>query len=384
MAVDLPFLAAAIGYYALVSVLPALLLVTAVTTTVGGPALADRVTVATDDLLTPAGQAAIDDALTGAAGRVGASFVGLAVLLWSTLKVFRGLDIAFSRVYGSADTGTFLGRLRNAVIGLTSVGVGLLAMVAFGAVLAVLPLPVAGRILGFGVLLVGLFVAFLPLYSVFPGVPTTLRSAAPGAALAAAGWMVLQTGFQAYAAVAPSYELYGLLGGVLLLVTWFYLAAVLLLIGAVLNVELADDHGDRQAEEPADRHDGLTMDATDDDRPLEEQVAAVRDAVEALDDRLEEHTVPRSEVESDLRRYVRSQLRRGHARGWGPYLVLLYGTAMTIGAFYLLTGGWAILAMVVVWLSTLGLYVMMILTGTALNAVGLTGRAVDFVRDRGS
>lgn len=126
------------------------------------------------------------------------------------------------------------------------------------------------------------------------------------------------------------------------------------------------------------------MDGPDDDRTLEEQVAALREAVEALETRLEEHTVPRSEVESDLKRYVRSRVRRGHARGWGPYLVLLYGTAMTVGAFYLLSGGWAILAMIVIWLSTLGLYVLMVLAGAAVGALGVPGKAIDAVRDRWS
>jgi Flp pilus assembly protein TadB len=120
----------------------------------------------------------------------------------------------------------------------------------------------------------------------------------------------------------------------------------------------------------------------DDDRSLEAQVAALRESVEALESRLEEHTVPRSAVESDLKRYVRSQVRRGHARGWGPYLVLLYGTAMTVGAFYLLSGGWAVLAMVVVWLSTLGLYVVMVLAGAVVGAIELPRRAVDAVRER--
>lgn len=132
------------------------------------------------------------------------------------------------------------------------------------------------------------------------------------------------------------------------------------------------------------------MDGADDERPpedepsLEEQVAALREAVEALETRLEEHTVPRSAVESDLKRYVRSQVRRGHARGWGPYLVLLYGTAMTVGAFYLLSGGWAVLAMVVIWLSTLGLYVLMVVAGAAVGALELPRRAIDAVRDRRS
>jgi hypothetical protein len=71
-------------------------------------------------------------------------------------------------------------------------------------------------------------------------------------------------------------------------------------------------------------------------------------------------------------------MRRGHARGWGPYLVLLYGTVMTLGAFYYLAGWVAVAAMLVVWLSTLGLYVVMLVTGALLEvtttAAGLAQR----------
>jgi hypothetical protein len=59
---------------------------------------------------------------------------------------------------------------------------------------------------------------------------------------------------------------------------------------------------------------------------------------------------------------------------------LLYGTAMTIGAFELLSGGWAILAMIVIWLSTLGLYVLMVLFGLGIAALSAPGRAMAAVR----
>jgi len=49
-------------------------------------------------------------------------------------------------------------------------------------------------------------------------------------------------------------------------------------------------------------------------------------------------------------------MRRGHARGWGPYLVLLYGTVLILGAFSFLDGLYAIAAMLILGLSTLGLY----------------------------
>jgi len=110
------------------------------------------------------------------------------------------------------------------------------------------------------------------------------------------------------------------------------------------------------------------------------EVDELRADLEAVAADLESKTTNRADLEADLRRYVRWRQRRGHARGWGPYLVLLYGTIMTLGAFHFLSGGWAILAMIVVWLSTLGLYTLMVLVGLASGALGLPGRLFDRVR----
>ncbi|MFW5938680.1 MAG: YihY/virulence factor BrkB family protein, partial [Halanaeroarchaeum sp.] len=103
--------------------------------------------------------------------------------------------------------------------------------------------------------------------------------------------------------------------------------------------------------------------------------------VDEFEDGIEDRTVHREEIERDLKRYVRKRVRRGHARGWGPYLVLLYGTAMTIGAFYFLqdSAGFAILAMIVIWLSTLGLFALMLIVGVIFNVLSLPGRARDAI-----
>ena len=110
-------------------------------------------------------------------------------------------------------------------------------------------------------------------------------------------------------------------------------------------------------------------------------VETLREDVVAFADEVEDRIIKRDTLESDLKKYVRKRQRRGHVRGWGPYLVLLYGTVMTVGAFAYLNGGWAILAMLVVWLSTLGLYVLMTLVGLVGTAVGLPGRLTERVRE---
>jgi Flp pilus assembly protein TadB len=129
----------------------------------------------------------------------------------------------------------------------------------------------------------------------------------------------------------------------------------------------------------------MTHDRLDDDASAEnlrEELEGLYDELDRFEEQIEDRTVHREELERDLERYVRSRVRRGKARGWGPYLVLLYGTVMTLGAFRFLSSGWAILAMLVVWLSTLGLYALMLVVGTTVTIAGLPGRLRDRLGDR--
>ncbi|WP_267640990.1 ribonuclease BN [Haloarchaeobius amylolyticus] len=119
-------------------------------------------------------------------------------------------------------------------------------------------------------------------------------------------------------------------------------------------------------------------------RASKASVAELREELESFEDDVESRTVDRDEVESDLKRYVRRKLRRGHARGWGPYLVLLYGTAMTLGLLYApkMDGDfWVVFAMIVIWLSVLGLYVLFVIVGVTFSVLGVPGRLRDRVQE---
>ncbi|RLM67964.1 YihY/virulence factor BrkB family protein [Halorubrum sp. Atlit-8R] len=410
------FLAAAIAYYAFVSLVPALLLLVVVATAVFGETIAAQLVAATGDFLTPAGEEAVVLAVSSAGGRTGASLLGVGVLLWSTLKVFRGLDTAFVSLYGGDQTPGFLKQVADAASVVVGVGVGLGAMVAVGAFVAAadaLPLVETASVLALPVLLA---VVFLPMYYLLPQPAVGVREALPGAAFAAVGWTLLQAGFQVYAAGAAQYQVYGVIGGILLLVTWLYLAAVVVVLGGVVNVVLADrgdggegrppdrgagpaglpnDAADRQLQQDRDRPTGMNgesdPDGDDGERPrgapdvaaLEAEVRELRSQLDEFEDDVERRTVDKPEVESELKRYVRSRMRRGHARGWGPYLVLLYGTVLTLAALTSLQGIYAVGAIVVLGLSTLGLYTIFVVVGIGLNLIETPGKALDYARRRG-
>ena len=76
---QITFLAAAVAYYAFVSLLPALLLLLVVATSVGGASVAERLVTLTGEFLTPTGQEAVAGAIANAPGAGSATIVGLAV-----------------------------------------------------------------------------------------------------------------------------------------------------------------------------------------------------------------------------------------------------------------------------------------------------------------
>ncbi|MEF8774774.1 MAG: YihY/virulence factor BrkB family protein, partial [Halobacteriales archaeon] len=80
---------------------------------------------------------------------------------------------------------------------------------------------------------------------------------------------------------------------------------------------------------------------------LQPELDGVREDLREFEDDVDRRTVERDALEAELKRYVRRRQRRGHAQGWGPYLVLLYGTILTLGAFYYLEGLVALGAMIV-------------------------------------
>lgn len=396
------FIAASLAYYAFISLVPLLLLGTVAASVLGGPELAGTLGTAAANVAGPEVGTVVESALSNAAGRGSATLVGTVVLLWSGLKLFRGLDVAFSTVYGTADDETLLDQLRDGFVTLVGVGVGIAVTVGLGVTIAQFDRVVAGidviNLVGTVASLVGLTLAFFPLYYVLPDRGTVgIREALPGAAFAAVGWTLLQTGFRVYAGVAGSYEAYGVLGAVLLLVTFLYFGGLVLLVGVVLNAVLAervdstntldgtdDDTGDGLATAADQRSLSPTgstgADVADDD--TEAELRELRRRLAEFEAKVDERTVERDELEGDLKRYVRARMRRGKARGWGPYLVLLYGTAMTLGAFFYLSGGWAVLAMLVVWLSTLGLYALMLIVGAGLSLASLPGSLRDRVAER--
>ena len=243
---DIPFLAGSVAYAAFVSLIPLVLLLLILATAIGGESFRGYVLTIAEQYLTPSALALIEEAITDTPSQLGFSIFGGLALLWAVLKVFRTLDVAFSNLYGAENDTGFVRRLRNGLVVLGAMTVAILTMLGVGTLLALAPslsmidssTPTV-RVLSFVALVLGLTVAFLPMYYVFPNVSMRLRDAVPGALVAAVGWTVLQGLFQVYVSMASPSRLYGVIGGVILFITWLYFGAVIVLLGGATNAALS-------------------------------------------------------------------------------------------------------------------------------------------------
>ncbi|MFC6826111.1 YihY/virulence factor BrkB family protein [Halopelagius fulvigenes] len=235
---NIPLLAGSFAYHALVSLLPLLFLLFVVTGFVVDEPLAVFVVESTERYLTPGETLLVADVITDDQNRFRASALSVGVLLWSTLKVFRRLDTAFSAVYGTTGEDSLVDRIRDGAVAFFAVTFAVLAF--YGATVGL------GDVRSFPglaflrslVVVLGATVAFLPLYLLFPDVDVSVAEAIPGAVVAGVGWASLQRIFALYLELTGEYRTYGVFGGFILLALWLYLAGLLLLGGAVVNAVL--------------------------------------------------------------------------------------------------------------------------------------------------
>lgn len=234
---ELPFLAGSIAFFAFLSVVPTLMLVLVAGSLLGGEAFASAAVDLFKTYLSAEGRTVITEALADPSGAVGASLVGIGVLLWSALKVFLAIDIAFNRIYGVERTASLAEKLRNGAVVIATIGL-CLSLLLFAQRIAIQLTP--GRplyttLISLAVLLFGLVFVLVPLYYVMPPVQLSPRAVVPGAITAVIGLIALQQGFHIYTSIARQYQTYGFLGAVLLFQLWLYFGALILLFGAVVN-----------------------------------------------------------------------------------------------------------------------------------------------------
>jgi membrane protein len=247
--------AAALTYYGILSIFPALIVLVSIVGLAG-----DSATQSLLDNLTALGPGAGQDIVRGAIeqiaasrGTAGVAFVlGLAVALWSASGYVGAFSRAANLVYEVEETRPFW-KLRPLQLAIT---LGLLFCVALIPIAVVLTGPLAeqvGTLAGLGNTAVTLWgIAKWPaiaailigmlalLYYVAPNVRHRgFRWITPGGVLATLLWIAASAGFAAYVANFGSYnKTYGSLAGVIVFLVWIWISNAAILLGVGLNAEL--------------------------------------------------------------------------------------------------------------------------------------------------
>jgi membrane protein len=247
-------IAAGVAFYGLLALFPGLVAVMAIAGLVADPNLVlDQIQGLSNVLPDDAARIIIDQATSVAGSESGglglAAIFGLLVALYSASRgvasIIEGLNLAFE-----VQEKRGLVRLYLTTIVLTlGIIVGLLLIVAIAAILPIVLAFIPG-VSGFTETIVGLLrwpvvllivalgLAVLYRYGPSRG-PVPWRWITPGAAAACALWLVGSILFAVYVTNFGSYnETFGTLGGVIVLLTWIWLSAFIILMGAELDSEI--------------------------------------------------------------------------------------------------------------------------------------------------
>lgn len=244
---QLTLMAASLAYYLFGALLPLVLFVVMGLSVLGDGSLRWATELASGTVLPP-GTRLPRNALSNTGGRLRAAVIGGLILAWSAVRMFGALDGAFAAVYDAREEASLVGRALDSVLVLVTVALATTAMALIGiALVLVAPDRLAVRVLSPVFLLVTLTVAFLPTFYLLPDVELSLAETLPGALFAATVWTGSAIFFRFYATLSSSVQLYGVAGGVLLVLTWLYVAGLAVLLGAAANAVLAG-HVDPDAE----------------------------------------------------------------------------------------------------------------------------------------
>jgi membrane protein len=249
--------AAALTYYGLLSLFPALIALVSVVGLFGDPR---ETTDAIRDIVSSIGpDSAVDtysgpiESITSNRGRAGALFfLGLAVALYSA-SGYVGAFIRASNAIYEVEEGRPFWKLRPLQIAVTLSMVLMLALVVVALVVSGPLADAIGEALGVSgaaltiykvakwpLLAVVVLLMLAVLYYASPNVRLPgFKWVTPGSLLALVVWVVASAGFAFYVANFGSYDkTYGALGGAVTFLVWLWITNIAVLLGAELNAEL--------------------------------------------------------------------------------------------------------------------------------------------------
>ena len=249
--------AAALTYYGLLSLFPALIALVSILGLVGDP---ETTTRKVTEVIAEIGPDSAAETFSGpvesiasSRGTAGVTFVlGLAVALWSASGYVGAFIRASNAIYDTDEERPFW-KLRPLQIAITLAMVLLAALLALGLVLSGPIVDAVAHPLGIGSTAVTLWnvLKWPAMALVFVGMVSVLyrtspdatirgfRWVTPGSLVAIVVWALASAAFALYVANFGSYDkTYGTLGGLVALLVWLWISNLAILFGSELNAQL--------------------------------------------------------------------------------------------------------------------------------------------------
>jgi membrane protein len=250
---NLSLVAAGVAFYALLALFPAIAAVVSIYGLVAEPQTVEQQLQAGSHILPQEARSIVEEQLkrvtaSGSTALGLGAIVSLLLAIWSANKGTQSLITALNIVYDEDEKRGFI--WFNVISLALTVGMFLFLIVCLGAIAALpalignLGLPEVVRQLAvwlrWPILGVAFVVALAALYRFAPSRDEPRwRWVSPGAVVATVLWLIASGLFSWYVSSFGNYnETYGSLGAVAVLMMWFWLSALIVLLGAELNAEM--------------------------------------------------------------------------------------------------------------------------------------------------
>jgi membrane protein len=262
--------AAALTYYGVLAIFPALIVLVSVLGLIGESATQPLIDNLGSVAPGPAQEiftSAIEN-IQGNQGTAGVAFViGLAVAIWSASGYVAAFMRASNAIY-DIEEGRPIWKTLPVRVGLTVLLMLMTAISAIGVTISGGLAQEVGNLIGVGetavdvwnlakwpVLLLIVTVMFAVLYWAAPNVKQPgFRWITPGGLLAVLGWVIASVAFAFYVSNFASYnKTYGALAGPIVFLVWLWISNLMILLGAEFNAELERGRAIESGMRPAEK-----------------------------------------------------------------------------------------------------------------------------------
>ncbi|QDP39337.1 YihY/virulence factor BrkB family protein [Radiobacillus deserti] len=179
--------------------------------------------------------------------------IGIIGTLWSASNGINAIIRAFNKAYNLEEDRSFIvSRLIAIVLTIFMIVVIVVAFLLpiFGRAIGVYVFSIFGLSAGFlqiwealrwGVSSVVIIIVLLALYKLAPNKRIRMKNAAVGTVFATLAWQLVSLAFSYYVGSIGNYTAtYGSLGGVIVLMIWFYLSGIIIITGGEINALLRE------------------------------------------------------------------------------------------------------------------------------------------------